>query len=265
MAIKLIASDLDGTLLLNGARTPSPGAIKLIHRLHQKGIDFVAASGRQYASLQRLFSPIKREIGYLCENGCLAFYQEEMLFQETMKRELGQEIMHAIDEKEGCEIMLSGVRTCYMQPKNMDFYFYARDKMKNNVTLVPDIFKVNEPYMKISLYQKTGVTDFEYWKKTFGDDLTVVTSGAAWMDIMPKNVNKGTGIRKILEYLGVAPDECFAFGDNYNDVEMLETVGFPVVMENGVQDLKDHFKIHTGSVEHVLEYILHTEEMKETQ
>ena len=262
MAIKLIASDMDGTLLLNGARTISPNTIKLIHRLKQKGISFLAASGRQYASLQRLFSPIKREIGYLCENGCLAFYQGEMIFQETMPRELGQEIMHAIDAKEGCEIMLSGVNTCYLQPKDMEFYYYVRDKIKNNVTVVPDIFAVNEPYMKISMYQKSGVTDKEMWQGTFGDDLTVVTSGAAWMDVMPKNVNKGTAITRILEYLDIAPDECFAFGDNYNDVEMLEAVGYPVFMKNGVPDLKEHFQFHTESVEHVLEYILHTEEMK---
>ncbi len=53
--IKLIASDLDGTLLHNGAQKLTPRAIELIHELTQKGIHFVAASGRQYDNERRLF------------------------------------------------------------------------------------------------------------------------------------------------------------------------------------------------------------------
>lgn len=54
--IKLIASDLDGTLLHNGAQKLTPRAIELIHELTQKGVHFVAASGRQYDNERRLFS-----------------------------------------------------------------------------------------------------------------------------------------------------------------------------------------------------------------
>ena len=53
--IKLIASDLDGTLLQNGAQELTPRAIDLIHRLTEKGICFVAASGRQYSNELILF------------------------------------------------------------------------------------------------------------------------------------------------------------------------------------------------------------------
>ena len=62
--IKLIASDLDGTLLHNGAQKLTPRAIELIHELTQKGVHFVAASGRQYDNERRLFSEIKDEISY---------------------------------------------------------------------------------------------------------------------------------------------------------------------------------------------------------
>ena len=58
--IKLVASDLDGTLLLNGAQSLQPGTCQLIHRLCQKGVIFLAASGRQYANLQRLFAPVRQ-------------------------------------------------------------------------------------------------------------------------------------------------------------------------------------------------------------
>lgn len=56
--IKLIASDLDGTLLQNGAQTVSEQAIQLIEKLLDNGIHFTAASGRQYNNLRRLFAPL---------------------------------------------------------------------------------------------------------------------------------------------------------------------------------------------------------------
>ena len=60
--IKLIASDLDGTLLQNGSQELTPRAIKLIHEITQKGIRFAAASGRQYDNERRVFHEIKDEI-----------------------------------------------------------------------------------------------------------------------------------------------------------------------------------------------------------
>ncbi len=255
--IRLIASDLDGTLLLNGAQSLQPGTCRLIHSLNQKGIGFLAASGRQYPNLQRLFAPIRNEIGYLCENGCLSFFEGEMIYQEKMSWELGQEIMQAIWEREGCEILLSGVNTSYLQPKKMSYYYHMKDVVKNNVTLVPDIFKVQEDYMKISVYEEAGIENSAaYWRERFGGEVTVVTSGNEWLDMMPKGVNKGLGLRKIMEFLDIAPDECMALGDNYNDLEMLELAGYPVAMKNAVPEVKRVCRYETDTVEHVLEALL---------
>lgn len=255
--IRLIASDLDGTLLLNGAQSLRPETCRLIHSLTARGIYFFAASGRQYPNLQRLFAPVKNEIGYICENGCLSFFQGELIYKETMSRELGQEILRAIWEKEGCEILLSGVNTSYLQPKDMGYYYHMRDVVKNNVTLVPDIFQVREDYMKISVYMEKGIEQTaDYWAKRFGDRLTVVTSGFEWLDMMPKHVDKGLGLRRVMDYLEVKPEECMVFGDNYNDIEMLEMAGIPIAMEGGVPELKAVSRYQTDRVERVLEEVL---------
>ena len=60
---------------------------------------------------------MKNEIGYICENGCLSFFQGEQIYKENMPRELGQEIMRAIWEREGCEILLSGSIPVISSPK----------------------------------------------------------------------------------------------------------------------------------------------------
>ena len=67
--IKMVASDLDGTLLLNKAQSLPEEIFPLIRKLKEMGILFVAASGRQYPNMKRMFAPVASEIAYISENG----------------------------------------------------------------------------------------------------------------------------------------------------------------------------------------------------
>ena len=77
--IKLVASDLDGTLLHNYQQTVPKEIYDTIKALHEKGIIFTAASGRQYANIRRLFAPLGFDIPYIAENGSMCVYKEEIL------------------------------------------------------------------------------------------------------------------------------------------------------------------------------------------
>lgn len=77
--IKLVASDLDGTLLHNYQQTVPKEIYDTIKALHEKGIIFTAASGRQYANIRRLFAPLGFDIPYIAENGSMCVYKEEVL------------------------------------------------------------------------------------------------------------------------------------------------------------------------------------------
>lgn len=250
--VKLIACDLDGTLLLNGAQSLRPETCGLISDLLNGGIRFFAASGRQYTNLQRLFWPVREKIGYLCENGCVSFYQGQQLRKEHMDRGLGRELIRTIQQKDGAEVLVSGVMESYVQPKDMSFYYHMRDVVRNDVTLVPDILHTNEEYMKISVYEAGGVKDEAYWKERFGKRCTVVTGGNDWLDMMPLHVNKATALTHILAYLGISPEECMAIGDNDNDREMLELVGCPVAVKSAKPEIRALARYETDTVEHLL-------------
>ena len=68
--------------------------------------------------------------------------------------------------------------------------------------------------------------------------LHIVRSSAFLLEIMDKSVSKATGIKVMLEHYGLAAEESLAFGDNYNDVEMLELCGRSVAMGNAPEDIK---------------------------
>ncbi|MDO4621633.1 MAG: HAD family hydrolase [Eubacteriales bacterium] len=256
--LKLIACDLDGTLLLNGAQRLQPNTCKLIHRLTKAGVVFMAASGRQYESLKRLFAPIMPEIAYLCENGCISYFEEEMVHQTTMEKELGKEIIEDILATDGCEALVSGRNVSYLQPKRMSYHNHIRDDVRNNVKTVQSLLRIPEPYMKISVYREGGLTeeDIRYWNKEYGKRVHVVTSGNEWLDMMPLGVDKGSGMLPLLKLLNVAPEECMAIGDNYNDREMLEMVGMPVAVDTAKPEILEMCGDHTDTVEHYLERIL---------
>ena len=94
--IKFIASDVDGTLLLNGAQKVSQELIPLIKRLNDNGIIFCAASGRQYPNLKRLFGDVADDMMYICENGSVIIYKDKLVDKTPMDTGLGREIIRAI-------------------------------------------------------------------------------------------------------------------------------------------------------------------------
>lgn len=254
--VAMIASDLDGTLLRNGAQSLAPEVFALIRRLQERGIVFYAASGRQYASLRRLFAPVADDIGYICENGCLSFFKGRKISQSTMPVEVGRELIRAIQEADGLEVMVSGVETCYIEPKANEFASLLRDVVGNNVTVVDSLMDLPEPYMKISFYEKGGLTDVRPWQERFGKKCTVQTGGSEWLDVMPKHVNKWTAIEANLARLGISADDVIAFGDNENDRQMLCHVGCPITMDQALADIRILGRYHTEAVEASLLRIL---------
>lgn len=253
--VKLIASDLDGTLLQYGARNLHPETCGLISKLMDKGLLFFAASGRQYTNLQRLFWPIHERIGYLCENGAVSFWQGEMLSHEVMEAQLARELISTGMARENTEVLVSGVMVGYVQPQKPAFADYMRQVVGCDIEVVPDLLQVAEPSIKISFHEPGGIKDEGFWQAAFGDRCTVVSGGPVWLDTMPAHVNKGFGLTRILERLGIAPDECLALGDNDNDLEMLRLVGVPATVTGGKPLVRETCAFETDTVEALLEQI----------
>lgn len=245
---KVIASDLDGTLLQNGIRTLREDIVPAIRDYCKRGGIFLPASGRQYYSLQRLFAGVENEIDYIAENGCLVFHKGELIHHASMDRKAGLELIDAITEIEGAEVIVSGVNCNYIRRRDTAFYDYITNFVKNKVTLVDELSEVPEEFFKISAYSAQGTQLFEdILKEKFGAALNVVTSGNCWTDVMPKGVHKGSGIRILSQKTGIPLSEFVALGDHYNDLEMLEAVGHPACVDNAKPEILAMCEMHMES------------------
>ena len=242
--IKLIASDLDGTLLQNGAQSLLQEVIPFIETLATKhNILFVAASGRQYPNLVRLFGQASKYMAFICENGSLVFYQDKLLVSHPMDRETALTISHDILSLPGCELQISGEKTCYLIPKSERFVDRMVNHVKNDIKLLATPEDHPEPYYKISVFEESGIAEGHgpALLERHKDKAQCTISGKAWLDCVAPDVNKGRALQELIEVLGIHAEECAAFGDNYNDLEMLTAVKYGYVMDNAIDEIKSKF------------------------
>lgn len=249
--IRLIASDLDGTLLQNGAQSLTSETIHAIEDLAVRHhILFVAASGRQYPNLLRLFGSAAKHMAFLCENGAVAFYQDQLLFSRPMNRELACDIIHDILATDGCEVQISGQKTLYLIPKQEEFFHHVRDVVKNEVVRLDCPEDMPEDIYKVSVFEKDGIATHHgpSFEQRWSSLVNTTVSGYGWLDFVDKAVHKGTALSALMKELSIDPSEAAAFGDNYNDIEMLELVGRGYLMENATEALRSRFPLRSHDV-----------------
>ena len=251
---RLIACDIDGTLLLNGA-VEIPGEIfRQIDRLEGKGILFCPASGRQYSSLRKLFAPVADRVPCLCENGAVIYGPGSpgpVLGKTVMDRALAEELCREIIALSGVEVLISGANTSYLCPKGADFEAHIRWFTGNNICRVPAPEEVPEEMVKVSAYCPGALEEVQEalcpkWEQHFH----AAVAGAAWLDFTL--ADKGSGLARLCEILEISPGQVMAFGDNFNDVPMLSLAGRPYIMDTAHPQLKQRFSVCSG-VDKILE------------
>ena len=148
MSIKLICSDIDGTLLQYGKKTLEAEILSQIKALSARGILFCPASGRQYTSLRKLFEPVADCCVFLCENGGVLYKNEQCIGKTPMPRALAEEI--AWDMWNRCdgqgEVMLSGQCCGYLMSRG--FTKEAAEKMIARARLDAVAGQIKEPSIR---------------------------------------------------------------------------------------------------------------------
>jgi len=264
--IKLIASDIDGTLVPDGSDKINPEIFQVILKLKEYGVHFAAASGRPWKSISRLFAPIKDQIFYIAENGAYVGARGRELFVTPMKTEEVYEIVRQVRELKDCDIMVSGRDVVYLESKNKTFLHYLIDGYHNDVVLTDDLTTLREEsgqipeFIKVSIYHQgydaihaAGETMIPLW----GSKLKVVTAGKEWLDMMQPKVNKGAALQELQESLFITKQETMVFGDNLNDMELLHRAEYSYAIGNARDEVKKaaHYVTDTNVNDGVLKVL----------
>lgn len=251
--IRMIASDIDGTLLQNGQESLPPEIHGIIRQLAARGITFCVASGRQFSNLYSLFGESAAQIGYVCENGALVFGKgqyDRPLKKLTISRDLIRELSVTISEQPECDILFSAPDVSYLMLKSRDTLRKIQPYLGDKTVLIDSVEEIRDEIVQVSAYCGPGTHSVWDAFSHLRDRVHVVVSGPHWIDF--SCATKGLGLKYLCDALSVAPDEVMAFGDNFNDVPMLDLVGSPFIMENAVAALRERYPQHCENVIEVL-------------
>lgn len=247
--IKIIFSDMDGTLLTDENKLPD-GFDEIIAELKKRGVIFSPASGRQYFSLLKSFPEYENEFIFLSDNGTLATYHGKEIFSQPMDFEDALNILEVGKPLENIVSVFCGKKNAYvLKSQNISAYMGEVEIYFTRTVIVDNWREVDDVPIKVSFFDPTGNAAKKVFPKfeKFSVDHKVVLASDYWTDITASTASKGTAIKNVQKILNVKPEECAAFGDYLNDYEMLQAVDYSFAMVNAHPDLKKVAKFDTLS------------------
>ena len=243
--IKLIACDMDGTLLDSQKRLP-PELLDILQKLAERGVIFAVASGRQYAALRRDLEPIAGHILFICENGGLVMQHDRQVLIDPMDPACLPGVIDASRRIERVYPVLCRAPLALIEGSAAPDFIEETHRYYPSAQVVPDLGAHTgaTDVCKVAFYDEGDAQTHElpYLQSALGDHLSVILSGEHWVDVMKPGVHKGAAMRGLQKMLGIAPSECMAFGDYLNDCELLESAGENYAMANAHPLLKAQAK-----------------------
>jgi Cof subfamily protein (haloacid dehalogenase superfamily) len=240
MQYRAIISDLDGTLL-NSNHTVSKYTCETIRNLTKKGIKFFIATGRHYSDIAHLREKLNLDTFFITSNGARVHdCQGNVVVKQDIEEETVKKILELNTDK------------------NVHVNIYKNDNwlVSRENELLKDFhsdsgffyklvdFNKLENYEAMKIFYLCEDEDIlvnlgETIREKFGEKVAVTFSTPNCLEIMKKGVSKGASISKIFDRLGICIEEALAFGDGFNDYEMLKLVGKGLIMGNAPKKLKE--------------------------
>ena len=267
--IKLIASDMDGTLLNHNHKIPKEN-VKLINFAKNQGIEFVVATGRAYYEALPALNEENINCDVISFNGGIVYDKNGNIISITPM--LPKDLYYTIEILKSFDIsyQLYTKNTIYTKSIETDINAYidlirsngydpdvehlrAEAQQKLDVGYITEVENIelylnekeNPPIKIIAI--SNDISKLENAAKLLSENksISVTSSGANNIEIMHKNATKGEALKEIAKIYGINLENAVAIGDNLNDQAMLDIVGYSVAMKNGNTILKEQAKYVT--------------------
>jgi len=227
---------MDGTLLddhdnLNEHLWP------LLQELARRGILFCPASGRQYYNLLERFREVSDEVVFIAENGTYVVRQGQEISSDCLGPEVIGPIVLAMRElrDSGADVgvVVCGKRSAYIERRDRAFLaqvegYYTRLQVVDDLLTIPDDEVLKVGVFNFGSAEHTTAPALDRFRATH----QVVVSGEHWVDILNLTANKGEGILRLQESLGITRAQTMVFGDFLNDLEMMDAGEYSFAMAN---------------------------------
>jgi hypothetical protein len=245
--IKLIATDLDGTLMSTDHLTVSPRTVDALKKAHIKGVKIAIATGRPLALVDNVISQVPFVDYVIYSNGaCVYDLQSKKIIYSNLipnKDSVGL-INFFLENKVFFEIYVEG--KSYYQLGTEELFVKVAfpqefvDEVAKTMTGCENLveFLGDSDVEKITLYSVKN-EDFEKFKKEFLlYNMSVASSFVGNLEATVGTADKGEAVKGICDVMGITADNCMTFGDAGNDTPMLKFAKYSFAMANGTDECK---------------------------
>ena len=232
--VRLVAVDEDGTFLRNHVDFDVVRFERIWARMAELGVRFVVATGNQCYQVQELFGAHAHEMGIVSANGAYVLDGDEEVYAARASEEAVAHMIKACHCQRDVPFAMLGVKAAYIERTTSQEFFDDMAQYCYRQVWVDDFADVDDQVFMFSSVVDEAVVEekIALFRDTVGGLMDVVGSGEGYFDVVRPGVSKATGLLRLLERWGIEPDECVAFGDSDNDLEMLSLVGCGYAMAN---------------------------------
>lgn len=253
--MKLIAVDVDGTLL-NSKHQISPKTRDTLIKTGNAGHKIVIVSGRPTSGVKHLAKQLNfDQFGGLLSNfngGAITNYASgEIIVNHSIDRNLALEILN--DTKDLDLEIIIPFEDVILSDRDNEYLNFERKILGLETRVVANIREnLDFDPSKIIFAKEEEILDqhIPFLLEKYGDRTSQVRSQRFYYEIMAKGLSKGKSLLEIADYYGIDQKDIIAFGDEMNDVSMLEVAGIAVAMYNAVSPIKEIADYVTLSNDH---------------
>lgn len=251
--IKLIAVDLDGTFLNDKKTFNEKYFAKLLDLMKMQGVQFVVCTGNNPERVNQYFKNFSNQYDLIANNGGQIYINGErktahVLPTHTLK--LINDLVLKLNYPIYRGLLFTSINDKAWIPKeheNAELPAKEVSNFFNELQIYKNIEEINDDAVQASIHfqENLGIEEkfMNNLNEEFGELVTVTTSGYGAVDVIAKGVNKAKALAEMGSILNIKAEEMAAFGDNINDLEMLNFVGNPYCMINGNEKMKKQFKL----------------------
>lgn len=237
--IKMLVFDVDGTLydLVNHEIPAS--AIEAIRKAKENGYLFVIATGRAHYGLGKALNELKPDYilsvsgGVVCDKNHTVISHRDFMFEDVE-----QLVSFSRKHDAGLVFKFMDHMYIYQYPEKID---WLEGQKNSDIGSEPFIDCPSQDRHLKDMPQAACIhADKDLIRNTFNNHprIQFLQYSNDGFDVVLKETNKGNGLQSLMDYLNLTKEEVACFGDNFNDLEMMETAGYRVAMGNAIDEVK---------------------------
>lgn len=244
--IKLVAVDIDGTFVRSDYSYDVERFQKILSKMKACGCHFVVASGNQYYQLRDLFPGYYDELSFVAENGGFVKDQKEVVFTADIPKETVDQVIDICREYHpDIRNIVCGLHSAYCERGTVDQDFFDLTKIYyHRLQWVDDFKEIDDQILKFapSVPDEKTYDYYDMFRERLDGKIEPTTSGHGSVDLILPGCHKASGLKRLADRWNITPNQCVAFGDGGNDIEMLQYCGHSFAMDNAPQNVKDAAK-----------------------